>query len=164
VIAVVVASVVGIQLAGAAAGGGGGTVPGTGAVVSAATVSGNLKLKNTIAAYGQSGASGTGFVNVHAPITFNCSTRSTCTFTDEGTVQVFDTGYQWAICFLVDATYASCPYIGILPSDGSETTESVSATVSGLTAGSHTIVTQAFFYSSTSTIAGYDLKYRSYNP
>jgi hypothetical protein len=157
----VCATVFGIQLASAGGATRSLTVPGS-APVGTSTISGNEKLKTTVVSSGAANSSGSGFLPVDAPFTFTCSGKPTCTFTDEGVVQVSDNGDSWALCFVVDSSFV-CPYIGILPNDGFVTTESISQTFTGLASGRHTVQTKAFF-DSPSTVHGYDLKYRSYTP
>ncbi len=164
--AVACGAVFGIQLASAGSTQTGPSAPGSGpeqGVQAANVISGVEKLKSTVMSNGYSGTSAPAFqyTPVDSAFTLKCPGTTTCTFTDDGTVQAGDTGSVYAICFKVDGTIVICPNQDL--NGNYYTNGSISSTLSGITPGSHTVQTLVYPAVAT-TLYVYDLKYGVYTP
>jgi hypothetical protein len=137
-----------------------------------ASVTSKRKLKrNFISQDSGSATVGVGFQPVDAPTTINCPSTpytSTCTIEAEQHVQVkgSTTGNSWAICTQVDGAFMGeplCPFLGVVPSDGTFTFGSFAQTKTGVSVGDHTV--QTFLYTANGGARHiYEIAYRLYVP
>lgn len=125
---------------------------------------GGMKITGSLVAAGFSGAAATagGFTAVDSAHTLKCKPIGGCTFEANMDVQFVEPEGAFAICFKVDGTYATCPYLGIDTGTNFFRDESTTQHLSGLTQGNHTVQT-FLFTSAGTTIYNYDITYRAYN-
>jgi hypothetical protein len=141
------------------------------AVVPASVTSKRKLKRNFISQDSGSVAVGAGFQPVDAPTTINCPSTpytSTCTIEAEQHLQVKGStaGNSWAICTQVDGAFMGeplCPFLGVVPSDGTLIFGSFAQTKTGVSVGDHTV--QTFVYTANgATRSIYEIAYRLYVP
>lgn len=106
-----------------------------------------------------------GFNNLDSATAVNCANTTGCTIISEAEVQIAPgSGALWAICVLVDGTYANpgCPYQGTLPGAGSYLTGNARNNYF-VAHGAHTVQTQVYV-SVGSTLGNWQVDYGVYKP
>ncbi|HLY06205.1 MAG TPA: hypothetical protein VKR31_10690 [Rhizomicrobium sp.] len=122
-----------------------------------------IKVKNVAISYGTGGTTlASGFNNLDSGTTLSCP-ANTCTIAAADMVQLIagTNGSLWAICVVVDGTYANpgCPYQGAATSANYQVGNSQQNLVVG--SGNHTVQTQVYV-ASTSTLGEWQVTYTLY--
>jgi hypothetical protein len=107
-----------------------------------------------------------GFQAIDVATTVVCPASTRCVIRAEQNVQVRGTvaGNKWAICTQVDGNFMaqpSCPFQGVIPSDGTFVAGSFAQNKTGVTPGTHTV--QTFLFTDAGADRSiYEIQYQVY--